>query len=328
MKKLDYAYCNTCEDLVEFDIYEETITDVYKGEEVQFPFHVGRCRYCGEEVAADQGYNARRSEAKISAYKKVKHIIDNDEISEIMRKYDIGKESLADTAGFGKVTVKRYFEGFIPSKEYSDILYRILDDEQYFIEMVNSNKSKLKEVTLRKIMKRYAQLMELQTSKTSQVVNYILTHLEEVTPLALQKLLAFSQGVNYAVNGSRLLEKDSQAWIHGPVYPNIYNQYKKYGYKPIDSGIFSSHGCTESLLSKEEKIVIDMVLQTFGLYSPKTLEVISHTQTPWLEKRVGYGADEAGQNTIDEESVKKYYTDRQLNTRENILKYINSIFDN
>ncbi|RGI43705.1 hypothetical protein DXB43_09805 [Roseburia sp. OM04-10BH] len=41
--------------------------------------------------------------------------------------------------------------------------------------------------------------------------NYIITNLGEVPPLALEKLLAFSNGVNYALNGKRLLLEECQA---------------------------------------------------------------------------------------------------------------------
>ena len=34
MEKLKYAYCNECEDLVEYVIYDEIITEQYKGEDV------------------------------------------------------------------------------------------------------------------------------------------------------------------------------------------------------------------------------------------------------------------------------------------------------
>ena len=65
-------------------------------------------------------------------------------------------------------------------------------------------------------------------SKIDQIANYIVTHMGEVTPLALEKLLSFSNGVNYAVNGEQLIFEDNQAWAHGPVYPQMYNKYKKF----------------------------------------------------------------------------------------------------
>ena len=98
MKKMRYAYCNECEDLVEFDIIERKITEQYKEETVEFKFNTGRCKCCGSEVATDIDYNTRRSNAKIKAYKQLKGIIDLDEISEILEKYDVGKEALAEIA--------------------------------------------------------------------------------------------------------------------------------------------------------------------------------------------------------------------------------------
>lgn len=322
MKKIKYAYCNECEDLVEYTIYDEIITEQYKGEDIEFEFRIGKCNCCGCEVATDIDYNSRRSEAKIHAYKKKKGIIDLFEISELLEKYNIGKEILALVAGFGKVTIKRYYEGVIPAKEYSDILIHLLNDETYFIESVQKNKEKLTDVAYRKIIERYERLVEIKNSKIDQIANYIVVHLGEVTPLALEKLLFFSNGVNYALNGKRLIFENSQAWQHGPVYPCIYNKYKKYGYKPIDNGINSSHGCMQSLLSEEEIDAIDLVIRTFGLYSPKTLELISHTQSPWTEKRIDYRDDEAGNEIISEDSIKDYYVKNELNSEERIMKYI------
>ena len=197
-----------------------------------------------------------------------------------------------------------------------------LKDENFYIDLLVQNKDKLKNVAYQKAILRYERLMEIDNSKIDQIANYIITNLGEVTPLALEKLLAFSNGVNYAMNGKQLIKEECQAWQHGPVYPKVYNQYKKFGYKPIDTGIYSSHGCMQSLLSEDEIKAIELVLHTFGLYSSKTLERISHSQQPWLEKRVGYKEDEAGNEIIDEKSVERFYVENGLNSEESIMKYI------
>lgn len=328
MNRTNLAYCNECEDLVEFVEREEIVEEKYKGELVRFKFRVGHCKECGHEVATGIDYNSRKSEAKINAYKHLKGIISQDEISEILEKYDVGKEALADIAGFGKVTIKRYFEGYIPAKEYSDILIDFLNDEGSFYSKVEANRDKLSESTYKRISTRHFSLLELSNSKINQVVNYIITNLEEVTPLALEKLLAFSNGVNYAMNGEQLLLEECQAWQHGYVYPQIYDKYKKYKFNPIDSGIKSTHGCMLSKLSKDEIKSIDMVIKTFGVYSPKTLELISHSQLPWLEKRIGYRENEPSNESVDETSLKKYFIDRQLNTEERIMSYIMEVIKN
>lgn len=322
MNDKNLAYCSECEDLVEFTEKEEVIEETYKGESVKFIFKVGRCKECGHEVATDLDYNTRRSLEKIEAYKKLKGIILEQEIVEILEKYDVGKEALADIAGFGKATIKRYFEGYIPARQYSDTLHEFLNNEEEFYNKVEENKYKLKENAYRKLMVRYSALKEISDSKINQVANYIITRLGEVTPLALEKLLGFSNGVNYALNGEKLLSEECQAWQHGYVYPEIYNKYKKYKFNPIDSGIKSTHGCMLSKLSQDEMQAIDLVIKTFGIYSPKTLELISHSQDPWIEKRIGYRDDEPGNEVIDENSLKNYFIKNRLNSEENIMSYI------
>lgn len=322
MNKINLAYCNECEDLVEFAEKEEVIEERYKGELVRFKFKVGRCKECGHEVATDIEYNSRRSEEIIKAYKQLKGIILQDEILEILEKYDVGKEALAVIAGFGKATIKRYFEGYIPAKEYSNILIKFLNDEETFYNKVEENKQGLNGSAYKRIITRCSELKEIANSKINQVVNYIIINLGEVTPLALEKLLAFSNGVNYAMNGERLLSEECQAWQHGYVYPEIYNKYKKYKFNPIDNAINSTHGCVVSKLSDDEKKAIDLVIKTFGVYSPKTLELINHSQEPWIEKRIGYKNNEPSNEVIDEMSLKKFFVDHQLNTEENIISYI------
>lgn len=325
MKKGRLAYCSNCEDLVNFYTSYEQLHEHFKGKDIEYYFVVGRCSECGNEVATDTGYNFRKTEAKIHAYKKASGIIDTQEIEEILKKYDIGKETLADIAGFGKVTIKRYFAGVVPSIDHSKVLYEILENERFYTECVNKNKEKISKLALTKIERRYDLLMQIANSKIDQIANYIIVHLNEVTPLALEKLLYFCNGINYSINNEQMIFEPCQAWQHGPVYPTVYSKYKKYGYKPIDNGICSNHGCVISLLQDSEIKVIDLVIKTFGLYSPKTLEIISHSQDPWLEKREGLSENDAGHETIDEESIKLFYQENKLDSEDAIIKYIMEI---
>ena len=76
-KLTERAYCPKCEDLVKFTVQDEIIEEVFKGVKgkeimVKFPFRVGRCKDCGHEVATDNDYNFRRTEAKWKAYRELK----------------------------------------------------------------------------------------------------------------------------------------------------------------------------------------------------------------------------------------------------------------
>lgn len=325
MNQLNMAYCNECEDLVEYDFHDEVVAETYKRVKIEYNFRVARCKCCHSEVAASIDYNYEKSASRINAYKKAQDIITLDEISEIMEKYDIGKEPLAVVAGFGKVTIKRYFDGIVPATEYSVRLKELLNDENAFKDCFENNIDKLNEVSIKKIRQRLNDLNDIKQSKINQIANYIIIKLEEVTPLALEKLIAFSEGVNYALNGNRLIDDECQAWQHGYVYPSINSRYKIFSYKPIDNGIKSTHGVMLSKLASEEIKAIDLVISTFGLYSPKVLEEISHRQTPWLEKRVECKPNDPRRKEIDEESIKKYYIENHLNSEENISKYITNM---
>lgn len=114
----------------------------------------------------------------------------------------------------------------------------------------------------------------------------------------------FANGVNLAVNERSLFEQEMQAWVHGPVCQDVYFKYKSFGYKPINVGIKSDSACLVSLISRDELSVIDTVIDTFGIYSPKILEEISHLQTPWINKRVGCKENEPCQERIDIEELK------------------------
>lgn len=68
---LTKSYCNTCEDLVDFDICDEIITDTFKGKQITFNFKMGKCKCCGSEVATDIDYNYRKSKIKWETYEKL-----------------------------------------------------------------------------------------------------------------------------------------------------------------------------------------------------------------------------------------------------------------
>lgn len=322
MELLKKSYCERCNDIVDFDIVEQDFVEEYKGTIVRYSFPVGKCCHCGENVPICRNYNYIKAEALINEYKKLNDVITVERIQEILDKYNVSKEGLADIAGFGKVTVKRYFDGFIPSKDYSDLLSSFLDNENLFYEYVEKNREKLKSTAINKIIVRKEELEDISKNKLCQIVNYILYKIQEVTPLALEKILLFANGVNLAINDAPLFEEDMQAWVHGPVCPEVYFKYKSFGYRPINSGIKSDSGCLISLVSQDELNVIDIVIDTFGIYSPKVLEEISHMQTPWINKRMGYKDDEPCKECIDIEELKHYYVENEINSRENIMSYI------
>ena len=126
----------------------------------------------------------------------------------------------------------------------------------------------------------------------------------------LQKLLYFTQGVSFALNGKSMFSENCQAWVHGPVYSKVYNMFRDFKYNPIEDERFVIFESAENQLSEDERRVIDLVADSFGLYSGKVLEKITHVERPWSSARKGYGNDIPSNETITMESIEAYYIEK------------------
>lgn len=68
----DLAYCPECNDLVEFDIKEEDVEEIFRGKKIRYKFSMGRCKVCETEVVTNLAYNHKKSDAKWDAFNQLK----------------------------------------------------------------------------------------------------------------------------------------------------------------------------------------------------------------------------------------------------------------
>lgn len=120
-------------------------------------------------------------------------------------------------------------------------------------------------------------------------------------PLKLQKLLYLAQGYSYAFNDRPLFKEDIEGWVHGPVVPDVFQEYKSYQYNPINI----SYEVEE--LDDDALDVLKYVLDKYGKYDAKYLEELAHNQEPWLFSREGLDPDERSDKTISKESISNYF---------------------
>ena len=140
-------------------------------------------------------------------------------------------------------------------------------------------------------------------------IAYVFLKTEEITPLALQKLLYFSQGINMVVNKTVLFSDNCEAWTHGPVYPKVYQLFKEFKYNPIDDSRYVIFDLAEDELNSKEKAVVRSVIESFGIYSGKVLEQITHDEGPWKEARTGLNPSDSSNNVISKAALKRYFSD-------------------
>lgn len=325
------GFCEKCHDIVEYTIRGEKKEKMIKGKNIEYMGKEAYCNECGSEIFVAELRDANLV-ALDKAYREKEDLIFQSEVEEILRKYDIGKRPLSLLLGWGEGTITRYLNGGIPTKLYSDILRKVLHDPNSMEEILERNKENITRIAYEKCksallnIKTEAVTVEAE-DKIDHVVKYLLSNSMDITPLALQKLLYFSQGFYKAFTGEYLFYNDCEAWVHGPVYKNIYFKYKSYGYNPIDEG---TNQYDDIILSDIEKEVLDSVISNFGCYSGKILEKMTHTEKPWRETRNGLNENEGTDRIIDKTLIAQYFTDikqkyNMLNLTD-IRDYSNDLF--
>lgn len=129
---------------------------------------------------------------------------------------------------------------------------------------------------------------------------------ESMTHKKLQKLCYYVQALHLAIYGEPLIDTYFEAWVHGPVAPELYNEYKSYGMMQIPN--FAGDSCIDS----NNKNFIKMVYEIYGGFSANQLERMSHTEDPWINARKGYGVYEICNNTIENDDMQLYYREKLL----------------
>lgn len=102
---------------------------------------------------------------------------------------------------------------------------------------------------------------------------------DAISNLKLQKLVYYAQGFHLALfDGRPLFDEKIEAWTHGPVAPDLYHEYKKFGKGPIENIEFDPAG----KLSDDQIELIQEVYEIFGQFSAWKLRDLTHEEMPWL----------------------------------------------
>lgn len=308
MGKKRKDFCIECRKETEYLLQKKDIVKTIRDREYIFDITVALCTECGEEMSLP-GLIDKNVQEIDEQYRAVAGLVSVEDIEKLMKLYKIGKAPLSLALGFGEITVSRYLEGQVPSKEYSDIIRQAIASPAFMKNKLIENREKITEAAYKKATEAAESLEQLfsVSEKMLRVIAYVFEKLEEVTPLMLQKLLYFTQGVYSALYEKPIFTEDCRAWIHGPVYPEVYDLFRDFKYNPIEDARFALLEESEAVLTEEERKVIDLVTDTFGMYSGKVLERITHSEVPWKEARAGYGANVPSNELLTKDSIMKYY---------------------
>ena len=325
-------FCTECREEREYILKRKNVTKQVKDKEYTFSITFAECSKCGEEMSIPGliDLNIKEFDAEYRAFEGIVSVAD---IERLMKIYRIGKAPLSLALGFGEITITRYLSGQIPSKEYSDIIGKALASPGYMKEKLLENKEKIAPAAYKKAFEAATQMENLFSVSESmlRIIAYIFYRLEEVTPLMLQKLLYFVQGISFAVNHKPVFPEICQAWAHGPVYPEVYDMFRDFTYNPIEDARFAIFEGIEENLTADEKKAADLVINTFGKYGGKVLEKITHAEEPWKLARKGYDDYIPSNEIIPSVTIKEYYVRKNeeydFSSEEGIERYIKGILE-
>lgn len=301
------VFCEHCRKDVLYTVRDEYMSTELKGEVYSYHGKSAVCDECGNEIFVNE-INDYNLDQLYTELRKQHNIISLEKIKKIPEKYNIGKRPLSLLLGWGEQTFSRYYDGDMPTQQYSVILQRIYEDPKFYLSILEGNKEKLKSQSAYEKSKIATQKL-LGTQQTSDstkievVANYLISKCEDITPLALQKLLYYVQGFYYAFLNQFIFEENCEAWIHGPVFRDIYYKYREYKFDPISV----SETTDDWNLIISEKAIVNSVIKHLSCYSGKVLEEFTHAETPWLTTRGDLPASVSTDREIDKKLIGDYF---------------------
>lgn len=150
-----------------------------------------------------------------------------------------------------------------------------------------------------------------ELNKTANAIIYYHREIyeESISPMKLQKLCYYAQGLYMAAyDGSVLFDDNFEAWTYGPVINNLYHKYKHYSWRTIQDDI------TLPEIEEDKLHIIRMAVEAYGRYDGASLVSMTNREEPWLLARKGLPETAGSRKIITKESIETYF-------KENIAVY-------
>ena len=126
-------------------------------------------------------------------------------------------------------------------------------------------------------------------------------HKSYITQIELYKLLWFCQGWHFNVTNEPLFKEDFEAWVNGPVSPELWKIFK--GRVRLFSEDFDGISGNAGKVMKDNnaRMVVDKILLAYGRLSQAKLIYLTHQCIPWQNH-----VDESDQ-IIPQDEIREYF---------------------
>lgn len=124
---------------------------------------------------------------------------------------------------------------------------------------------------------------------------------DQIDALKLQKLLYYAQGHYLADYDEPLFGDQIKAWVHGPVVPGVWREYRQFGASNINVDVIGDDFNWDDY--EEVNSFLVSIYNTYGQYAGWTLRNMTHREAPWRDSFDGRDSS----NTIPLADMKNYF---------------------
>ena len=160
-------------------------------------------------------------------------------------------------------------------------------------------------------MKERTTMIKDQEITSSTIADFFLTK-EALTPKKVQKLVYYAYAWFIALNNQDaddienvLFDEAPEAWMHGPVFPELYQKYKGYGWHEIPK-----NNKTMKFENDELEPFLNVIWKKFGKFSADELEFMTHQESPWQNARQNTPKTAPSAQQIQSKDIFVYYNEK------------------
>lgn len=318
--KTEKRLCSCC--MEEHEVKTVLIMDqaTFKNSSVEYEASYLFCDLANELYMDEQQMQDNDIKLK-DAYRKKEGLLTSAEISGIRAKYGISQSDLCVLLGWGKKTITRYESHQVQDRAHDTILKKIDQDPEWFLSLLNSAKENFSIDSYRKYLRAatllyeedqdaylrkaieasYARFQgnqmfhgntELSLDKVVDVIRYFASSMNvtNLYKVKLMKLMWYADALAYKRRGAAITGLVYQALPMGavPVGHNSIIDLKDVPCEEVDMGEtnayhFSLNGeLTFSELSKEEKDILDAVIEKLGKMSKNEIIGFMHKEQAYV----------------------------------------------
>lgn len=140
-------------------------------------------------------------------------------------------------------------------------------------------------------------------TSSCDIAEYILERCGPLDPIKLQKLVYYCQAWSLVWKGQPVFGEKVQAWVHGPVVPELYQMHAQ------QHEVMAVGGRAERVTTAQ-RLVVDEVLRYYGGLDWRKLRDMTHNEAPWKDARGDLPENKPSTTEITPRSMLEFYSKR------------------